>query len=132
MTGYNANDMATQGADGFRDGYKAGYADAKTAAPGIDLEQFREAVVAWSDAAYTHSEDSDHPVCREADRLLALIDASPKGGSDALLREVCEQLEAVGCGACAGSMAPMEDLHGRIVEHLSMQAASHGAGVSDA
>ncbi|MCG8275369.1 hypothetical protein [Stenotrophomonas sp. NLF4-10] len=48
------------------------------AAPGIDLRQFREAVVAWSDAAYTHSEDSDHPICREADRLLALIDGSPK------------------------------------------------------
>lgn len=32
MNGYDAQDMATQGADGFRKGYQAGYADAKPAA----------------------------------------------------------------------------------------------------
>ncbi len=39
--------------------------------------------------------------------------------ADALLRDVCEELDALDCGACTGSMAPMEDLHGRIVDHLA-------------
>ncbi len=49
------------------------------AAPRIDLEQFRQAVVAWSDKAYEESHNPEHPTIQQADRLLALIDASPKG-----------------------------------------------------
>lgn len=44
---------------------------------------------------------------------------SPGGQGDALLREVCSQLESLDCGACIGSDAPMEDLHGRIAAHLA-------------
>ncbi|WP_312252755.1 hypothetical protein [Stenotrophomonas sp.] len=44
---------------------------------------------------------------------------SPAGQGDALLREVCGQLESLDCGACIGSHAPMEDLHGRIAAHLA-------------
>ncbi len=44
---------------------------------------------------------------------------SPGGQGDALLREVCSQLESLDCGACIGSYAPMEDLHGRIAAHLA-------------
>lgn len=46
-----------------------------------------------------------------------------KGCADDLLREVCEELEAAGCGASVGSMAPMEDLHGRIVAYLDKAKA---------
>lgn len=58
------------------------------ASPGTDLEQFREAVLTWSDAAFLHH-PSENPQFKgvlraaEADRLLALIDASPKGGIEA-------------------------------------------------
>ncbi|MBH1391800.1 hypothetical protein I5U25_02565 [Stenotrophomonas maltophilia] len=41
------------------------------------------------------------------------------GQGDALLREVSAQLESLDCGACIGSDAPMEDLHGRIAAHLA-------------
>ncbi len=44
------------------------------AAPGIDLRQFRDAVVAWSDKAYEESHNPEHPTIQQADRLLALID----------------------------------------------------------
>lgn len=44
---------------------------------------------------------------------------SPAGQGDALLREVSAQLESLDCGACIGSDAPMEDLHGRIAAHLA-------------
>jgi len=44
---------------------------------------------------------------------------SPGGQGDALLREVSVQLESLDCGACIGSDAPMEDLHGRIAAHLA-------------
>ena len=47
------------------------------------------------------------------------------GVPDALLREVCEELDGVGCGACVGSDAPMEDLHGRIELYLSRNLAQH-------
>lgn len=59
------------------------------AAPGIDLRQFRSAVEAWKrDAESRHHAGEIFPeqedaIWKEADRLLALIDASPKGGSDA-------------------------------------------------
>jgi len=49
---------------------------------------------------------------------------SPKGGSEALLREVREELEADGVRACIGSMSPMENLHGRIAAHLEGQKAT--------
>lgn len=60
---------------------------ATPAAPGIDLRQFRSAVVAWKrDAESRHHAGEIFPeqedaIWKEADRLLALIDASPKGGS---------------------------------------------------
>lgn len=41
----------------------------------VDLEQFREPLVALSDYAYERHGDADHPHCLDADRLLALIDA---------------------------------------------------------
>jgi len=47
MIGYNANDMATQGADGFRDGYRAGCADASGAA---------QEAVAWQRRHKNHNE----------------------------------------------------------------------------
>ncbi|MFV1846408.1 hypothetical protein ACNJRW_09480 [Stenotrophomonas maltophilia] len=48
------------------------------------------------------------------------LSAQPSpSGEGALLREVCEQLESLDCGACIGSYAPMEDLHGRIAAHLA-------------
>lgn len=59
----------------------AAYAEAKAstpAAPGFDLEQFREAVVFWRDCAVR---EFRYGTASEADALLALIDASPKGGS---------------------------------------------------
>lgn len=55
--------------------------------------------------------------------VLRELQDSPKGGNaDALLREVSNELSAVGCFACVGSMAPMEDLHGRILAYLEPQA----------
>lgn len=65
---------------------KAGYAALVAAAPGIDLEQFREPVEYFRDAyaAQSPGPDSWHALkVSAADRLLALIDASPKGGSEA-------------------------------------------------
>lgn len=47
----------------------------------------------------------------------------PKGCADELLREVCEELAAVGCRASIGSMAPMEDLNGRIAAYLDKAKA---------
>ncbi|WP_313256389.1 hypothetical protein [Stenotrophomonas acidaminiphila] len=62
-----------------------GWASASTtAAPGIDLRQFRSAVEAWKrDAENRHHAGEIFPeqedaIWTEADRLLALIDASPK------------------------------------------------------
>ncbi len=55
------------------------------AAPGIDLEQFREAVAYWRDTALKDMRYENGPLhgqANEAQRLLDLIDASPKGGSD--------------------------------------------------
>ncbi len=54
------------------------------AAPGIDLEQFREAVTYWRDTALRdmrHQNGPLHEQVVEAQRLLALIDASPKSDS---------------------------------------------------
>lgn len=47
------------------------------------------------------------------------ISTCPGGQGEALLQEVCAQLESLDCGACIGSDAPMEDLHGRIAAHLA-------------
>lgn len=101
MNGYDAQDMATQGADGFRAGYQAGYSDAvkavevgkPAAAPGIDLEQFRALVEACEDM-HVASEECDigeglaHAVpfhlwnefLSKLDASQQVIDASPKGG----------------------------------------------------
>lgn len=49
------------------------------AAPGIDLEQFRLLANSWIVEAAGIAAEAKH-AC--ADELLALIDASPKGGSD--------------------------------------------------
>lgn len=46
MNGYDAQDMATQGADGFRNGYQAGYADAVKAIEAAQPAAAQEAV-AW-------------------------------------------------------------------------------------
>lgn len=40
-----------------------------------------------------------------------------------LLREVCDELDGVGCPACIGSYSPMEDLHGRIANFIKYDAA---------
>ena len=44
MNGYDAQDMATQGADGFRNGYQAGYADAVKAIEAVQPAAAQEAV----------------------------------------------------------------------------------------
>jgi len=59
--------------------------DNTPAAPGIDLEQFREAVAHWKrdlhdDYKGGHIHDGGEAM-RKAEHLLALIGASPKGGS---------------------------------------------------
>lgn len=46
MNGYDAQDMASQGADGFRNGYQAGYADAVNAIEAAQPAAAQEAV-AW-------------------------------------------------------------------------------------
>lgn len=56
----------------------------------------------------------------------ALLVQREMGQADALLREVCAQLESLDCGACIGSHAPMEGLHGRIARHLSAQPSPGG------
>lgn len=58
------------------------------AAPGINLERFREAVQGWRDSASNDQADGRislnewFVIAGRADRLLALIDASPNAGSD--------------------------------------------------
>jgi len=95
MNGYDAQDMATQGADGFRNGYQAGYADARTAAaPGIDLVSdiltdlscvgnswVVEATGAAADAQNQCAMQIMEAIERWSNRL-NLGDTSPKGGSD--------------------------------------------------
>ncbi|MCR6496193.1 hypothetical protein LJB71_08185 [Thermomonas sp. S9] len=44
----------------------------------VDLEQFREAVIQWSDDAYKLSGDINHQTIRQADRLLSIIDNAGK------------------------------------------------------
>ncbi|HGM6769883.1 TPA: hypothetical protein ACKQAW_000403 [Stenotrophomonas maltophilia] len=59
----------------------------------------------------------------------AALSAQPSpGNGERLLREVCAQLESLDCGACIGSHAPMEDLHGRIAQHLAGQPSPGGQG----
>lgn len=45
---------------------------------------------------------------------------------DRLLHEVCDELEGVGCGPCIGSMAPFEDLRGRIEQYLAGRPVDDG------
>lgn len=61
---------------------KAGYAALVAAAPGINLEQFREAVTYWRDTALQDMQYQNGPLheqANEGQRLLDLIDAGPKG-----------------------------------------------------
>lgn len=60
------------------------------AAPGIDLGQFRQAVEYWK-LRWANNGD----LLVEANRLLALIDASPKGGSEARDAERYRKLRCV-------------------------------------
>lgn len=58
------------------------YWDSTTTAPGIDLEQFREAVTYWRDTALQDMQYQNGPLheqANEGQRLLDLIDAGPKG-----------------------------------------------------
>lgn len=70
---------------------------AAAAAPGIDVEQFREAVelLAWQNEGHANPDfpRGDAKKHAEALRLLALIDASPKGGSDVVRGVTVERLE---------------------------------------
>ena len=53
-----------------------------TAAPGVDLEQFREAIAYWRDTALRDMQYQNgllHEQANEGQRLLDLIDAGPKG-----------------------------------------------------
>lgn len=61
--------------------------------------------------------DAFHTTMRNEDAATDAV--QPDDAAIILLREVGANLEAVGCGACVGSMAPMEDLHGRIVRFLA-------------
>lgn len=80
------------------------------AAPGIDLEQFREAVAYWRDTALKDMRYENGPLhgqANEGQRLLDLIDASPKGAtfpndgnSEA---QFIADGERLNCPACGGS-----------------------------
>lgn len=110
--------------------------DSTPPAPGIDRTELRARVVSaiqriTSGAAPMRvPADMTDPdlvlgdVLTLLDSLGPQIDASPEGGSDALLREVRDELEADGVRACIGSMSPMENLHGRIAAHLESQQAT--------
>ncbi len=54
-----------------------------------------------------------------------------QGGGEQFLQEVCDELAALDCGACVGSMAPFEDLHGRIRAYLATRPAAEAVGVPD-
>lgn len=59
---------------------RALYAAPVTAAPGIDLKAFRGPVAFWFEHLVTHPyTETNAARLREAKRLLALLDASPKG-----------------------------------------------------
>lgn len=73
---FTAADMADQGAAQFRRGYEAAKAEQSSAAPGIDLEQFRSSVNLAREVMKIAGAKCALP---ELDRLLALIDASSKG-----------------------------------------------------
>ncbi|MFC6351279.1 hypothetical protein H7691_06500 [Stenotrophomonas sp. CW117] len=75
---FTAADMADQGAAQFRRGYEAAKAEQSSAAPWIDLEQFRSSVNLAREVMKIAGAKYALP---ELDRLLALIDASPKGAT---------------------------------------------------
>ena len=79
------------------------------AAPGTELESWKRGTKACAEVL---------------GQVVRQMQDGPKGDAEALLREVCELLDDVGCSACAGSMSPMENLHGRIAAHLEGQQAS--------
>lgn len=86
MNGYDAQDMATQGADGFRNGYQAGYADAVKAIEAAQPAAAQEAVGvdAYDDALdqlWKLAGGNDHPVYKRflefRDSLAAPAPAAP-------------------------------------------------------
>lgn len=86
MNGYDAQDMATQGADGFRNGYQAGYADAvkaiEAAQPAAaqdavaDVQTLR-AVQAFIAGRFGEHDGWAKAVSRAADRAAAPVTAAP-------------------------------------------------------
>ncbi|KRG65203.1 hypothetical protein ABB26_05205 [Stenotrophomonas humi] len=83
MNGYDAQDMATQGADGHRDGYQAGYADAVKA---FDAENPVSAQEAVAINQFRHHDSSDwydvtpedHPhVFNDPDFVVRTVYAAP-------------------------------------------------------
>lgn len=74
------NIVARKLTEAFLDG---AYVASTPAAPGIDLAQFKDLIgfAAWS-AINLPETDPRRDFIRQASELLALIDASPKGGSD--------------------------------------------------
>lgn len=107
------------------------------AAPGIDLEQFRIAVQAY---LFRQQEFGSVAGIAEGKRLLALIDASPKGGSDYVgdfgaMTDLLSRWRHN--AAIEPSPNPMAKARREVwvqcLDELesALQATSHGAGVSE-
>lgn len=76
------------------------------AAPGIDLKAFREPVAFWFEHLVNHPyTETNAARLREAKRLLALIDASPKGDCSHCggTGDVSGEYPGVACGVCNGT-----------------------------
>lgn len=87
------------------------------AAQGIDLEQFREAVLYWHNQCdQTHSLPKVARIRIEASRLLALIDASPKGALN----------EQFGSAEGLDSPAGMEGHYRHALERIASQGPHYG------
>lgn len=135
MTGYKASDMATASADGYRQGYAAGKAEA---APGIDLEQFRAPLI--RDYVQTTLENKRGTVSadefsNETDlhrKRLALIDASPKGGStvvtDAMVNAALRVQYARAGSVWTGTEVNPDFVDMRHILTAAMQATSAEVG----
>lgn len=111
------------------------------AAPGIDLEQFREAVEHWKrdlhdDYKGGHIHDGGEAM-RKAEHLLALIDASPKDGGDELKVWGTQRPNSMPKLFGARHIAELNWYPDEGYDLVCMQviervqATSHGAGVSD-
>ncbi|OBU50130.1 hypothetical protein [Stenotrophomonas maltophilia] len=88
------------------------------------LETLSVDTTRWGDGEYTDPAAHNYWLAWQA----ALSAQPSPGNGERLLREVCAQLESLDCGACIGSHAPMEDLHGRIAQHLAGQPSPGGQG----